>query len=172
MKTPRMMTALGLAGWLFGCAGHDSVTISEYTQVFEAQLEGLNSEQVAHFSEISTTTDVTRVAPAEFAHAERMDDHLARMNRIVGGMMSCVDAAGSPFDAAGFAPIVHDLRSECDVHSVLMLSAHDMESAGLEETRHQNAVTKQMDKMWRQLDAMMQSGSSSGSCSHCPSCGM
>jgi hypothetical protein len=81
------------------------------------------------------------------------------MGKVVGGMMACVDSEDSPFGAADLAATTHDLRSECDAHGMLMLSARDMETAGAEEARHQYAVGKLIDKLRRQFGMVLPPGS-------------
>jgi hypothetical protein len=172
MKTQFMMAVVGLAASLAGCGGHDTVTLSDYALTISYHLDALGKEQAAHLTEISATSRVESIGPVELGHAERMDDHLDRMSRVMGGMMSCVDANGWSFDAARFAAMAQDLRSECDEHGMLMLSAHDMDTALAEEARHQQAVSKQIDKVRRQMGMMMPTGSDNSTCAPCPSCGM
>jgi hypothetical protein len=172
MKTHQLIALGGLAALLVACGAHDTAPSPDYATALEYNLDALNSEQVAHSSEISATTRVELIGPVELGHTQRFDDRLAQMSRVVGGMMSCTDDRGLPLDAATLAALTQDLRTECDEHDVLMLSAHDMETARAEEARHQYMVGKQMDKMRRQMSTMMQPGSGYNSCSPCPSCGM
>jgi hypothetical protein len=166
------MALAGLVASLAACGGQDAIALSDYALTLGYHLDALNKEQAAHSSEISSMSRVDLIGSVELAHGERMDDHLDRMTRVVGAMMSCAGGSGSIFDPASLAAVAHDLRSECDEHGMLMLSAHDMETALAEEGRHQNAVGKQLDKMRRQMTAMMPPGSANGSCPPCPSCGM
>ncbi len=172
MKTHHGMALAGLVASLAACGGPDTITLSDYALTLGYHLDALSQEQTTHSSEISTLSRVDLIGPVELGHGERMDDHLDRMTRIMGAMMSCAGGTGSILDPASLAAVAHDLRSECDEHGMLMLSAHDMETALAEEARHQNTVGKQMDKMRRQMGAMMPPGSANGSCPPCPSCGM
>jgi len=160
-----------VGAYVTGCGAHDAMTSSDYAQAFDSQIDALGSEQTVHFIEIAEVTRVDQIGPVEQGHAERIDDHLASMGQVMGGMMSCTDEQGSTFDAVDLAATTHDLRSECDEHGMLMLSAHDMESARAEEARHQRVVGTQIDKLRRQLDAMVPTGSRNR-CSPCPGCGM
>jgi hypothetical protein len=172
MKTQIMMAVVGLAASLAACGAHDTITLSDYALTVGYHLDALSKEQVAHFSEISTTNRVDLIGQVELGHAERMDDRLARVTRLMGGMMSCDEVNGSSFDAASFAATAHDLRVECDGHGMLMMSAHDMDTALAEEARHQEVVGKQIDKLRRQMNTMMAGGSANSICAPCPSCGM
>jgi hypothetical protein len=165
------MALVGLGGWLWGCGDADMTRMSDYTQAFSFHLDALGNEQAAHSSQISTMIGVDRIGPVEKTHADRMDDHLARMSSLLGGMMSCADDRGSPFDAANFASATHDLHLECDQHGMLMMSAHDMETATSEEARHQSVVGMKVERLRRLLGTTAQSASTY-TCSRCPSCGM
>jgi hypothetical protein len=171
MKTHQWMAVVGVGALVTACGGHDVTTTSDYAEAFGQHIDALGAEQVAHSAEISAVTRIDLVASVEQGHAERMDDHLAWMSRVMGGMMSCVDLQGSPFDAANLAVTTHDLHSECDEHGMLMLSAHDMDTARAEEARHQLVVGKQIEKLRRQLGTMISPGSAYR-CSPCPHCGM
>jgi len=155
MKTHQWMVVVGVL--VSACGGNDAS--SAYSEAFDRQIDALGAEQVAHSSEIAEIDRVDLIGPAEQGHADRMDDHLARIDKVIGGMMSCANGEDSPFDAADLAATTHDLRSECDDHAMLMLSARDMETAGAEEARHQYAVGKQIDKLRRQAGTMLPPGS-------------
>jgi hypothetical protein len=171
MNAHQLIAGMGVAAMLSACGGHDPATMSDYAQDLGRHLDALEGEQVAHFSEISAMGHVDVLGPAELGHSQRMDDGIERMNGPLGAMMSCADGRRTGFDAAGFAGIMHDLRSECDEHGVLMLSAHEMDSASTEESRHYHAVGTQIGKMRRLLSPMMGT-ESSYSCAPCPSCEM
>ena len=141
MNAHQLIAGMGVAAMLSACGGHDPATMSDYAQDLGRHLDALESEQTAHFSEISAMDHVDILGPAELGHAQRMDDGIDRMNGPLGAMMSCADGPRMGFDAADFAAMMHDLRSECDEHGVLMLSAHEMDSASTEESRHYHAGT-------------------------------
>jgi hypothetical protein len=171
MKAQQWMAVVGLGGWLWACGDHDTTTMSDYAQAFDQHVEALRAEQTAHFSAVTAMIGVDRIGPAEQTHATRIDDHLDSMSQIIGGMIACAEGHGMQFDAADLAVATHDLRSECDEHFVLMMSAHDMTTAGAEEIRHQDVVGMQTERLRRQVGTMMQPGWAY-SCSRCPSCGM
>ena len=168
----RTMAVMGLAFVLSACGGNDNTTASEYEQALDQQLGELRGEQAAHFAEVSAMGRAGLVGAAESAHAQRIDDRLALMSKLLGGMMSCADGVGAPLDVTGLAANIHDLNVECDQHGILMMSAQQMDAVGLEEGRHQDAVAKLIDKMQHRLNTMAQPGSAYASCSRCPSCGM
>jgi hypothetical protein len=172
MKSHQTIAAIGLAFVLSGCGGNDDATASRYEQALGHQLEELRGEQASHFAEVSAMQRVGLVGSVESGHAQRFDDHLVVMSRLLGGMMSCADGVGSPLDVTSLAANVHDLRVECDQHGILMMSAQQMDTVGLEEGRHQDVVAKLLEKMQRQLNTMAQPVSAHSTCSPCPSCGM
>ncbi len=169
MKTHKWIAVVGAL--VSGCGEHDVTTTSDYVQAFDRQIEALGAEQAGHSAELAEITRVDLIAPVEQRHADRMDDRLASMGKVMGGMMSCADGRGSTFDVVDLAATTHDLRSECDEHGMLMLSAHDMEAASAEEARHQDVVGRQLDRVRRQLGMMIPPGSAYR-CSPCPQCGM
>jgi hypothetical protein len=170
MKTHPFIAIIGLAFSIAACGGQDPTTSTDYGAAFAQQLDALTNEQSAHSAEISALGGVGLIGSVELGHATRMDEHLARMSQVTGAMMSCRDDRASPFDPATIAALTHDLRSECDDHAVLMMSAHDMDTARAEEGRHQYVVGKAIDKMRRQIDTMLRS--SYTRCAPCPTCGM
>jgi hypothetical protein len=172
MKPHRTMAVMGFALVLAGCGGSDDTTASEYEQALDHQLGELRKEQAAHFAEVSAMGRVGSVGATESGHAQRVDGRLALMSRLLGGMMSCADGVGAPLDVAGLAANVHDLDLECDQHGILMMSAQQMDTVGLEEGRHQDAVARLLDKMQHRLNTMTQPTSAYAHCSRCPSCGM
>ena len=172
MKTHPFVALVGFATLSFACSDHGPPTIAEYAEAFNAQLDALGSEQVAHSSEISGVTNIALIGSVELGHTQQMDDRLARMSRLIGGMMSCAAGTASTYDLTSFAVLTQDLHSECDEHAVLMLSAHEMDGIAAEEARHQVAVGMQVEKMRRRLSMTTQPGSGYGGCAPCPSCGM
>jgi hypothetical protein len=169
MHAHQLMAGMSVLVMLSACGGHDAATMSDYAGDLGRHLDALEGERVAHFSEISAMGHVDTLGPAELGHAQRMDDGIERMSGPLGAMMSCADGRRTGFDAAAFAALMQDLRSECDEHGVLMLSAHEMDSASTEESRHYQAVGTEIGKMRRLLSPM---GSDSYGCAPCPSCGM
>jgi hypothetical protein len=171
MNAHQLVATTLLAVAATACGGDDRTMMSDYTQNLGRHLDALRTEQSAHASEMSAVSNLDVVRDREPGHWERMNGHMDQMNLALGDMMSCRDARGMPFDGAGFAGMMHDLRSEGDEHETKMLGASSLDLALAEESRHEDTIGLQMFEIQGQWNTMMEE-SRAYTCPHCQHCGM
>jgi hypothetical protein len=145
--------------------------MSDYTADMGRHVDALSGELSTHSTEIAATQDVDTIGRAETTHWQRNDDHMNKMDMVMGDMMSCTDSRGNRFDHAPFAGMMQNMRSDCDQHRDAMRDLPDIETRRMEEARHQDAMKNWLAQMSGQIGTMM--GQWSGfSCGHCAHCGM
>lgn len=171
MNILRSMAVGWMAAALAGCGSHDTSMMSDYAADLGRHMDALRAEESAHAVEIGTATTPEKVDAAEVRHWQDTDDHLRRMDQLMGDMMSCADARGTSFDSAAFARAMQSVRTECDRHRSTMGQPADLAADRAEEARHGEAMGISMDEMQTQREGMMRVGTSY-SCSHCRHCGM
>jgi hypothetical protein len=131
----------------------------------------LRSELSLLSEEVATARDADAMVRVEAAHWQRNDDHMGKMDMVMGDMMSCTDSRGNRFNHGGFSEMMGGMRTECDRHRDAMRDATDIETRRTEEMRHQDAMKAHLDGMHGQVGTMM--GMAGGySCGHCSHCGM
>ena len=170
MKIHRLGFMAAFAATLSAC-GDSETMMSDYGTAMDRHVEALRGEMSTHSQEIATAQDADAMARAEAAHWQRNDEHMGKMDLVMGDMMSCTDRSGNRFDHGRFSEMMHDTRTECDRHRDAMRDAADLDAGRLEEMRHQNAMKAHFDRMHDQVGTMM--GMAGGfSCGHCNHCGM
>jgi hypothetical protein len=134
-------------------------------------VEAMRTELSTHATEIAAAQDADGMMRSETAHRQRNEDHMGKMDMVMGDMMSCTDGKGNRFDHGAMSEMMHGMRGECDAHRDAMRDLADLETRRAEEMRHQGAMKKGLDQMKGEMGTMMSMGGAY-SCGHCTHCGM
>ena len=155
---------------LSGCSMDDETMMSDYAYDLGQHLDALESEQLTHATEVGGASDLDSVSRAEDEHERRMNDHMDRMDGVMGDMMSCTDGRGNRVDTTSLARMMQEMRSTGDQHHKAMRAAATLEACQMEELRHRDAARDRLTGMRGHMGMLGQGNAYH--CGHCAHCGM
>ena len=143
---------------LSACSVDDEIMMSDYANDLGQHMDSLEREQLAHATEVAGAPDLDSISRAEDDHERRMNDHMVRMDGVMGDMMSCADGRGNRVDTAPFARMMQEMRSDRDQHRNAMRASRTLEACQAEELRHREAMLDRLGALRGQMATMMGQG--------------
>ena len=153
MKTTRL-----LLGWLAifaGCGGSEA-TMSDHLSLFGQHVDTAHTEVVRHLRAVEFAPSMDGVIMLEDLHLSWMDQEIGFMRSELGDMMTCSGPDEMMASARGLSADVDELRSESWSHRIAMAMTSNLDSALVEEARHQAAMADVFARVRAHRSTMME----------------